>query len=216
LPERSWAIIKKIGSIVTSAAKTSNDLFAQREELVRDASERIENLIDEYFDLLPSERVLIDDTEKISVPSFRPSRSRRVLPTTVAATPSQMSTYTKQLCDSLNSWAEGGAFLVEGKAEPSERIGIGVVILRKRNTGSVPNSFAAALEEYMESFAQIRENVSRRLNTLELIRGAKIFHGNSLYIIKPIGQRFWTQTAALNDADEIAGTLLMSTPRGLH
>jgi hypothetical protein len=31
--------------------------------------------------------------------------------------------------------------------------------------------------------------------------------------VKPIGQRFWTQTAALNDADEIAGTLLMYVPQ---
>jgi len=37
---------------------------------------------------------------------------------------------------------------------------------------------------------------------------------NSLYIVKPIGLRFWTQTAALNDADEIANTILMHTSQG--
>jgi len=33
-------------------------------------------------------------------------------------------------------------------------------------------------------------------------------------VVKPIGQRFWTQTAAMNDADEIAGTILMRSPKG--
>ena len=36
-----------------------------------------------------------------------------------------------------------------------------------------------------------------------------VFDQDSLYVVKPIGQRYWSQTAALNDADEIAGTILM-------
>ena len=41
--------------------------------------------------------------------------------------------------------------------------------------------------------------------------GVMVFDSNRLYVVKPIGQRFWTQTAAMNDADEIAGTILMRT-----
>jgi len=52
----------------------------------------------------------------------------------------------------------------------------------------------------------------RQLNGFELIRGIKIFDGNRLYLVKHIGQRFWSATAALNDADEIAGTIIMQTP----
>ena len=37
----------------------------------------------------------------------------------------------------------------------------------------------------------------------------KVFDKNLLYITKPLGQRFWTRTAALNDADEIAGSILL-------
>jgi hypothetical protein len=40
-----------------------------------------------------------------------------------------------------------------------------------------------------------------------------VFDSNKLYVVKPIGQRFWTETAALNDADEIAGTILMHSSR---
>ena len=36
-----------------------------------------------------------------------------------------------------------------------------------------------------------------------------LFDEDCLYLLKSINHRFWTQTAALNDADEIAGTILM-------
>jgi hypothetical protein len=39
-------------------------------------------------------------------------------------------------------------------------------------------------------------------------RNLKIFDGNQIHIIKPLALRSWTKTAALNDADEIAGAIL--------
>jgi hypothetical protein len=39
----------------------------------------------------------------------------------------------------------------------------------------------------------------------------KVFDHNLLYITEPLGLRFWMNTAALNDADEIAATILMQT-----
>jgi hypothetical protein len=42
-----------------------------------------------------------------------------------------------------------------------------------------------------------------------------VFDGDRLYLVKPIGQRFWTETAALNDADEIASAILMQTGQGV-
>lgn len=47
------------------------------------------------------------------------------------------------------------------------------------------------------------------MNTFELARGVKVFDGDRLYIVKPLSRRYWTETAALNDADEIAGSILM-------
>ena len=53
----------------------------------------------------------------------------------------------------------------------------------------------------------VRKAIPRKHATLDVVRGVMVFHGNLLYVVKPIGQRFWTQTAAMNDADEIAATL---------
>ena len=58
--------------------------------------------------------------------------------------------------------------------------------------------------------------LGRKPNAFELTRGVKVFDGDRLYVVKPLGQRYWTETAALNDADEIAGSILMQALRGLH
>jgi hypothetical protein len=71
------------------------------------------------------------------------------------------------------------------------------------------------LDDLLSALDRLRKSTSQKLNTLELIRGAKVFDGDRLYLVKPIGQRFWTETAALNDADEIASAILMQTGQGV-
>ena len=65
----------------------------------------------------------------------------------------------------------------------------------------------------LKTLDEIRRAVPRRHATLDLVRGVMVFDRNRLYVVKPIGQRHWTQTAAMNDADEIAGTILMRSPK---
>lgn len=66
----------------------------------------------------------------------------------------------------------------------------------------------------MAALDRLQRGAAKRFGTLELVRGLKVFDGNLLYITKPLGQRFWTRTAALNDADEIASDILMRPARG--
>ena len=56
---------------------------------------------------------------------------------------------------------------------------------------------------------RLQRTAAKSYGTFELVRGLKVFDKNLLYITKPLGQRFWTNTAALNDADEIAATILI-------
>ena len=66
--------------------------------------------------------------------------------------------------------------------------------------------------DLIRALDRLRLTVTQNLNAFEMARGIKVFEGNRLYIVKPLAQRFWTQTAALNDADEIAGSILMHAP----
>ena len=50
--------------------------------------------------------------------------------------------------------------------------------------------------------------------SVEVLRGVKVFERDTLYLLKPLSRRFWTKTAALNDADDIAATILSHPSRG--
>lgn len=213
-PQRAWEIVKEIGGIVTSAAAKAAEAFVDREALVRTVSDSIEGLVDEYFDILPLEKALIDDTVRVTIPSVRPTRTRPLVPTIEPSKEQQRDDYTKRLCDTLNEWAKN-PFVVQGRATASAKLGIGVAVLQKTRSGEVAFEPTEDLGDLLSVLERLRKVTSQKLNTFELIRGTKVFDRDRLYLVKPIGQRFWTQTAALNDADEIAGTILMQASKGM-
>ena len=214
-PERARQVVGEVAQKVTSAAAHAAEAWVDRESLVRTTSDSIEVLIDEYFDILPAERAVINDTVRVIIPSARPTRKRRVVPTIEPSKRKQRDDYVNRLCETLNGWAQGGTYIVQGHAGASGKLGIGVAVLQKAHIAGAASAPIADLGNLLDALHRLRNLTSQKLNTFELIRGAKVFDRSFLYIVKPIGQRFWTQTAALNDADEVASTILMRTPREL-
>jgi hypothetical protein len=206
--KRGWGIVSEIGTKVMAAAENAKKPFSDRKAIVREATEQIEPLIDEYFDVLPVERLLIDDTIDVSIPSARPTRQRRVIETVRPSTEKQRHLYIGRVCETLNGWAKKGAGSVHGYATGSDSLGIGMAVL-ERSAGEGKREDSG---EILAALDKLRKTVTRKMNAFELGRGVKIFDRNRLYVVKPLGQRFWTQTAALNDADEIAGTILLRRP----
>jgi hypothetical protein len=211
-PRRGWEIVNKVAGIVVAARSEASGFFVDREAVVQQVSNAVETFIEEYFDILPIEKVLVDDTTSVIIPSVRPTRSRQTIPTISPSTRNQQDLYLARLCGTLNSWSREKRFVVDGRTSVSETLGVGVAVLRKYRTGDVPQPESSDVD-LLSALDHLRNITTQKLNTFELIRGAKIFNGDQLYLVKPIGQRFWTETAALNDADEIAGTILMQPPQ---
>jgi hypothetical protein len=212
-PRRAGEIVKDVAAIVDDATEAVGELLSNREELILAADLAIEPLLDEYFDILPVEKTLINDTVKVIIPSLRPTLKKKVIPTLRASSPTELSAYTELLCKTLNGWSKSKRYVVRGNAMASEKLGVGVAILQKTLASEAGPQESADSKEILTALAGLRRATSRKLSTFELFRGAKVFDQNRLYLVKPIGRRFWTQTAALNDADEIAGTLLMYVPQ---
>jgi type I restriction-modification system DNA methylase subunit len=208
--QRAWQIVRDVSEIVRAAATAAADDFADRASLVEMASASSEPLIYEYFDLLPNEALLLRDTLAIVIPSVRPTRARPLVPTIEPSKQDQRDAYAARLCETLNSWTKR-KFTVRGRAFASMKLGIGVAILQKSPHDENPPETVTNTQDVLAALAHLRKVASSSLNTFELIRGIKIFDRDQLYLVKPIGQRFWTETAALNDADDIAGTILMSS-----
>ena len=212
-PTRCWEIVREVANIVTKAAKEADADFVDRQDIIRVASNQIEGLVEEYFDVLPLEKLLIDDTVNITIESIQPTQTRLPVETVKAISPAQLHAYSNQVCKMLNSWAKRGHFAVRGTTVASDSLGVGLAVFEKVERGDMNAPFNAVGIDVLAALDNLRRAAPQNHNTLDLVRGVMAFVGNRLYVIKPIGQRQWTQTAALNDADEIAGTILMRSPK---
>jgi len=137
------------------------------------------------------------------VPTIDPSRQN------------QREAFMECLCDTLNGWAKR-RWIVRGRAIASTKLGIGVVILHKTHPNEEVEAESELPDQDVRLLAELdrlRRGSSPQISTFQLIRGAKIFDADRLYVVKPIGQRFWTKSAALNDADQIAGTIVIHARR---
>jgi hypothetical protein len=211
-PKRCEGIVDEIAAAVTKAAAEASREYADREGIVRRTQKAIDKLIEEYFDIDDIEKMLIADTAKIIIPSVRPSRGKTDVPTIQPSNSSLRDSYTKLLCERLNSWAKQ-EYEVHGKAMANSSIGVGLVVLEKTLRGENPTQLSATDGELLKAIDNLQRTAAKGHGTFELIRGAKVFYKNLLYITKPLGQRFWSSTAALNDADEIAATILTRSAR---
>lgn len=211
-PKRCQAIVREIVATVTRAANEASRDFADRVGIVRRTQESVDTLIEEYFDLDDVERMLITDTAEIIIPSVRPSRGKPNVPTIKQSSDALCTSYTSLLCDRLNGWAKQEC-RVHGKVVADSSIGVGMVVLEKTRREEKPTQLSATDGELLKAFDNLQRIAAKGRDAFELVRGLKVFHKNLLYITKPLGQRFWTNTAALNDADEIAATILTRSAR---
>ncbi|MGC8639747.1 MAG: HsdM family class I SAM-dependent methyltransferase [Isosphaeraceae bacterium] len=210
-PKRGKAIVEAAAQIVTSAAARAQGQFVDRTAIVREATDAVEPLIEEYFDILPLEKLLIDDTIRITIPSIQPTRQRMPVPTVQPSSKAQRLAYRDRVCEMLKGWAKGGDFTVWGTQTASEHLGLGMVILEKLHRSEGPSSSVDSDGDVLAALDRLRAAASPKAGVLDPVRGLMVFDRNRLYVAKPIGQRYWTQTAALNDADEIAGAILMQS-----
>jgi hypothetical protein len=110
--------------------------------------------------------------------------------------------YTQRLCETLNAWGKRSRYVVHGYAAASPKLGVGIAFLQKVARGVAAPAPPDDLPDVISALHELQRVTAQRLNVFELLRGAKVFDGDRLFLVKPISRRFWTQTAALNDADE--------------
>lgn len=212
-PPRCRDIVREIATAVMKSADEASHDFADREEIVRRTQQSVDKLILEYFDVDDTERMLIGDTTRIIIPSVRPSRAKPNVPTIKQGSDALRASYARLLCDRLNGWGKQ-EYVVYAKTIADPLIGVGMVVLEKTRRGAPPTQLLSATDgELLKAIDHLQRTTARRYGAFELARGLKVFHEDLLYITKPLGQRFWTNTAALNDADEIAATILTRSAR---
>jgi hypothetical protein len=211
-PERCRGIVREVSRAVTKAKGDASRAIANREVIVRRTQESVNKLVEDYFDIDDVERMLITDTSKIIIPSVRPSRAKANLLTIKQSNQEFRDSYADLLCDRLNGWAKE-EYRVHATTLADSSLGVGMVVLEKTKRNEQPTHLAATDGELLKYIDSVQKLAAKSHGTFEIVRGLKVFWKNLLYITKPLGQRFWTNTSALNDADEIAATILTRLDR---
>jgi hypothetical protein len=207
-PAYARVIISEVARVVDEATRTASANYLMRANVVTNATQTIEPLVYKYFGVQPSERLLIDDTLNVIIPSVQPTRSRAFVPTMTPVADEGLATYKDRLCETLSQWSRATNNLA-GRVARSRKLGIAMAVIERTDrpaTAVVPHGvddmdLLAVLDTLQKALPGTRR-------TIDFVRGLMIFHGTNLYIVKPDSWRHWTQSSALNDADEIAGRLL--------
>lgn len=209
-PKRARAIVKQVAKLVVAAAEHATTDFLRRSQAIENASSKIEPLIDEYFGLQESERTLIRDTVETITPSIQPTFTRMPVPSVTPVTSNQRQRYVDRICSTLNGWAKLDA--VSGFTMVSHVFGVAVAVLERGANQATPS--IDDNDQLLAILDRVRRIGVNNQQPIALPRDVMVFDRSRLYLVKSIAHRFWTESAALNDADQVAATILMQPSGG--
>lgn len=204
---RAETLVSQVYDLYQTAARKVATAFVDRASVVQSCVAAMSALIYEYFDIDPVERILVEDTVNVLMRSTRRRKANELIPTLQMSTKSVRDEYTRVLCETLNEWASGSGYVLVGSVLTSPLSGIGVLVLDKVKKGR-PDPVQGEPEDVIAVLERLERAYRKDLGTVSIVRNVKVFEPNTLYLTKPLSQRFWTRTAALNDADGIAASIL--------
>ena len=209
----SSKIVGEVCSIFDKAvAKINFENLADHSEIIRKADSAIEPLIFEYFDCDEHEQSLVHDTCEVVEPSATPTSLDNDIPSLRLPSQAQREVYGNTICKVLNGWGGLSSISISVRSVASPATGLGIVVLSQhtQRESDAPATDEIANEKVIEQLGILRNKMRRDNGMRTFMRGVTIFDGKTAYIIKPLSLRFWTKTAALNDADSLAAAILNS------
>lgn len=199
-------VAKRVREAHKRIAKAPLNL-TEREAEVTAAKRDIEPLVFEYFGLTATERILIEDTVKLSIPSSTPGTFDGDIPTLDDSNREERAAYARQLCQTINTWGRGKGQLLSARGCISEDFGLSLLVLTKGKTKSEYTE-APAPAEVSKAIAEIEKTITIKHRKLAYAHGFTLFERDKAYVLKPLARRHWTRTAALNDADTMLAARL--------
>lgn len=209
--ERSRSAADALVTMVEQRVR-SNSPFFELESNEHDVLEEIDSLAYEFFCLSERERILVEDTVDQIVPAVQPSRGAAP-EIWRASTASDRRTYARTLVDSLVDWFDGKSSI--GTRLVARNGDLAILRLSLRDAQAAfdydeddEGSVAASLSRLVK---QVRQPLSGNFQSMPDFR---VFIERDLFLVKPVGKRFWLRSAALADAGAIVVDLHMWSNSG--
>jgi type I restriction-modification system DNA methylase subunit len=190
--------IKEILDIISAHLETAieNDLF-ENGELHPEASKKIENIIYKSLNFTAKDIAIINDMIDYTLDLFHNrEKSRSLCPT------KDIIAYAEMLCDEIND------FLVDRELYVNPTL---YEINNETPLGTLKLSFQSEKKKRTNSdenidtvLKKINQNLWRKAGcNIYFRKKLNYYDGDDIFIIRPNQKRFWTQSAAINDAFEI-------------
>jgi Eco57I restriction-modification methylase len=211
-PKKAQAIINKVAKVIRGFEKkieTTIGWFGHKDRAIPIRDNILEPLIREYYNIDKYEEMLIKETLQLAVKSFHPKQNSSKIPTTFRQPKdSECIIYAQTLCEMLNNFGRGSQFKVKGDIIKGQPYSIVHVAMTDKTCRTI--TVTKADEKLAKIFNRMKILLQNKQGRFVFCQNLKVFDGDSLYILKPMQMRFWSRTAALNDADEIASAILDS------
>lgn len=174
---------------------------------IKDLEDALFKSVCDLYELTENERIIVEDTINYTIDHFL-NRKRTNIPLRSIKHPTlnKLQKYANRLCKQLNGiLAFEDKKLIYQLYEVEDRSPLLTVVKFKQTSKTAtqvnePKKIRGIKEALNEISKNINRDISGRIYALSHLR---VYEGEHLYIIKPSEERFWSESAALNDADEI-------------
>lgn len=189
-------IIKRVER---DGAKASS---GKRSELVADAKQQLEPLVEAYFSVNDTERILITDTLKLWQPSIHKQNLDLPIPALKFPDDKDRKRYADTLAGELNRFSrkEQICISVEGMVSEELNLVFATVIFGSEKR---PYRESGGDTKLLEALDRMNKAAQKENGPISYLRGFTYFARDRMHILKPGTMRNWCRTAALNDADAI-------------
>jgi hypothetical protein len=203
------AIVDECASLLQNLkrelVKLENPL--KREPLVREAQRKLNKLVYDYFGVCAWERDLIKDTIGVFRPSSTPaSLDSDKLLTARPSTPGHREAYAHTLISTFRGWTRTKKSLW-ARSYIATKLDLAFLTfgVGGRATAYQESEAESQVEKLLD---RIHESTAQSVGTINYLRGYEFYEGTTVHLLKPLSRRYWTRTAALNDADEILSHMM--------
>lgn len=165
----------------------------------------IDELIFKCLNLNAKDKILVKDSLEYAIDLFQEGENSSAYK---RAAISDIEKYAKQLCTELNDVLQYGANTTTVSASIYETALNSPLTLIAVNFSQKQNSTLVEKISYSNKISVLLKKIDdysfeKHSESIYFRKIIKYFDNDSIYLIKPNEKRFWSRSAAMNDADEI-------------
>jgi len=186
-----------------SDAEAQSEWFKSQRTKTASLQKELNQLVYKYFGLNEQEIALVEEACDVfdasdTPPSLEAAKGIRTLQPLDAA---DLESYAEMLIGTLNGWVSG-TLRVSASGGIDGDLGLGLVELNQTKSAKSfrPRTISTDLARALQ---RLQETSTEQSGSLAYLRGAWLFDGTRICIVKPALKGQWTRTAALNDAADL-------------